>query len=190
MTAQQSPHTPPSRRVLSLPLNALGWVAVGLTAGAALFLILIFGRFLNVLMVVDFFGEGMLLGVAGLLAAVVGLLALLRSPQQSPHTTPLSRRVLSLPHTRLGWVAVGMASPVWALWIYSIIATLLSGAAITYEGVFFVLLFSGLLVIPGAAAGVFALLRSHDRSLLVWLAIVPALLFISFTLVLMLVEMV
>jgi hypothetical protein len=93
-------------------------------------------------------------------------------------------------------VAVGLASPAWAFWLYGIYVlygispSLLSGEKIpieAVEGVFWGLIFSGLLVIPGAAVGVFALLRSHDRSLLVWLAIVPALTFISFTLVLMLV---
>jgi hypothetical protein len=108
--------------------------------------------------------------------------------QHAPHSPPLWRKFLSLPHTRLGWVAVGLASPVWAFWlyvlysIYGIIPSLLSGNEIpmeAVEGLYFVLLFSGLLVIPGAAAGVFALLRSHDRSLLVWLAIVPALIFVA-----------
>jgi hypothetical protein len=30
--------------------------------------------------------------------------------QHAPHT-PLWRRVISLPHTRLGWLAVGLAKP-------------------------------------------------------------------------------
>jgi hypothetical protein len=98
--------------------------------------------------------------------------------QYTPHT-PLWRKFLSLPQTRLGWAAVVMASPFLALWVYGLVATLLSGDAITVEGVGMVLLVTGPLGIFGAAAGVFALLRSHERSLLVWLAMVPVLTFLS-----------
>ena len=96
--------------------------------------------------------------------------------QHAPHSPPMWRRFLSLPHTRLGWAAVVLASPVLALWLFGIIATLLNGDPITGEGVLFVLFFSAPLVIPGAVAGLIALLRSRDRSLLVWLAMVPYLL--------------
>ena len=198
MTAQHDPHTPPSRRVLALPHTPLGWLAVGLAAGSVLVLLLTYGDILNVLMgVVDSLGVGMflvgMLLVAVLLAvAVVGQIAFAsrRSPQQAPHTPPMWRKYLLLPHTRLGWLAVGLASPVWALWLYFIIDTLLSllsGDAISgsaenispVQAVGMVLLFTGPLGIFGAAAGVFALLRSHERSLLVWLALVPVLTFVS-----------
>ena len=98
--------------------------------------------------------------------------------QHAPHTPPLWRRFLSLPHSPPGWWAVGLSSPIWALWVYGLVANLLNGE-ITVEAVVMVLLFTGPLLIPGAIAGLIAVLGSHDRSLLVWLAIVPVLAFIS-----------
>ena len=106
--------------------------------------------------------------------------------RHAPHTTPLSptplwKRVLSLPQTPLGWAAVGLASPLLALWVYALVATLLNGDAITVEGllegVVLGVLFTGPFVLFGAAAGLVAVLQ-HDRSGLVWLAMVPGLLFI------------
>jgi hypothetical protein len=97
--------------------------------------------------------------------------------QQAPHTPPLWRKFLSLPQTGIGWWAVGLASPIWALWLYGLVANLLSGE-ITVEGVVMVLLFTGPLGIPAALAGLVAEL-SHERSGLVWLAMVPVLTFVS-----------
>jgi hypothetical protein len=103
--------------------------------------------------------------------------------QQAPHATPLSptplwRRVFSLPQTPLGWAAVGLASPVWALWVYGIASTLLQGDPLTAGGVILGALFTAPFGLFGAAAGLVAVLQ-HDRSLLVWLALVPVLLFVS-----------
>jgi hypothetical protein len=92
MTTQQAPHTPLWRRFLSLPHTRLGRWAIGLSAGSGL--LLIFGLFLNA-----FVGLGVspwvwVILIAGVLAgAVIGLIALLRSPQHAP-PIPLSRRVL------------------------------------------------------------------------------------------------
>jgi MFS family permease len=93
MTTGHAPHTPPLwRRVRSLPHTRLGRWAIGLTGGSAL--LLSFGLFLNG----DAVGVGVspwvwMILVAGILAgALVGLIALLRSPQHAP-PIPLSRRV-------------------------------------------------------------------------------------------------
>jgi hypothetical protein len=88
-------------------------------------------------------------------------------------------KYLSLPQTRLGWAAVVLASPVCALWLYGIIATLLSGNPITGEGVFMVLLFTGPLTVPAALAGLYAVGIKDERSWLVWLAMVPVLIYVS-----------
>jgi hypothetical protein len=96
------------------------------------------------------------------------------------------RQVLSLPQTGIGWWALGLAGPVWALWLFGIIATLLSGDAITGEGVFMALLFTGWWGLFGTVLGLIAVLLSHERSLLVWLAMVPGLAFVSFAIMLLL----
>ncbi|HEX5848911.1 MAG TPA: hypothetical protein VFY59_06910 [Rubrobacter sp.] len=93
MTAQHAPHTPLWRRVRSLPHTRLGRWAIGLTVGSGI--LLIFGLLL-------FLSVGgfevspwiWMILIGGILAgAVVGLIALLRSPQLAP-PIPLSRRVL------------------------------------------------------------------------------------------------
>ena len=80
MTAY-TPHTPPLwRRVLSLPHTRLGQWAIGLSAGSAL--LLIFGVFLNVNAGLVVSPWSWMILIAGILVgAVVGLIALLRSPQ-------------------------------------------------------------------------------------------------------------
>jgi MFS family permease len=80
MTAQHVPHTPLWRRVLSLPHTPLGQWTIGLTVGSVL--LLIFGLFLNVFAGLGVSSWAWMILIAGILAgAVVGLLALLRSPQ-------------------------------------------------------------------------------------------------------------
>ena len=39
------------------------------------------------------------------------------SAQHAPHTPPLWRQYLSLPHTRFGWWAVGLATPALAFMV-------------------------------------------------------------------------
>ena len=78
--------------------------------------------------------------------------------------TPLWRRVLSLPQTLLGWFAVGLAGIFWALTVYFAV----------YPAGLVVLVW----LLASAASGVvalIALLRSHERSALVWLAMVAGL---------------
>jgi len=85
--------------------------------------------------------------------------------QHVPHT-PLWRRFLSLPRTRLGWWAIGLAAPALVLLLplqlghndWPAITMLASAGA-------------------GGLAGLIALAR--DPSLLVWVAQVPALFFVS-----------
>ena len=93
MTTQHAPHTPPLwRKFLSLPHTRLGRWAIGLSVGSAL--LLIFGLFLNVNAGLGVSPWVWMILIAGILAgAVVGLIALLRSPQHAP-PIPLSRRVL------------------------------------------------------------------------------------------------
>ena len=79
--------------------------------------------------------------------------------QHAPHTPPMWRRFLSLPHTRLGWLAVGLAGIFWALTVYFAV----------YPAGLVVLVW----LLASAASGVvalIALLRGHEQSALVWVA--------------------
>ena len=166
MTTGHAPHTTPLwRRVLSLPHTRLGWWAIGLSAGSGL--LLIFGLFLNVNAGLGVSPWVWMILIAGILAgAVVGLIALLRSPQHAPHT-PRSGRVLSLPHTRLGWWAIGLTVGSVLLLIFGRISGVVGD-----PGLVMMIFIAGLL--PGAVVGLIALLRSQEeRSVLVWLAMVP-----------------
>jgi hypothetical protein len=168
MTTQHAPHTTPLwRRVLSRPHTRLRRWGIGLTAGAAL--LLIFGLFLNVNAGLDVSPWVWMILIAGILAgAVVG-----------------RRRFLSPPQTRLGWWAVVLASPVWALWYYGMVSevglyAVLKGEALAAEGVILGLLFTGPFALPGAIAGLIAVLEKHERSWMIWVvALLPALLFLA-----------
>jgi|SRR5215207_212888 len=105
--------------------------------------------------------------------------------QYVPHT-PLWRKVLSLPHTRLGWWAVGLSAGgvVLLLWVFLFaggpvdmpdphtwVAPWLSWAVTALA----VILAIMLLVVPLASGVVGSLaLAAGERSLLVWFAQVPA----------------
>ena len=108
--------------------------------------------------------------------------------QQAP-PTPLWRRFLSLPHTRLGWLAVGLSAvsvPLF-LWLllfaggpmpdpHSWVAPWLSWAVTALA----VILAIMVLVVPLASGVVGSLaLGAGERSLLVWFAQVPAALFFA-----------
>ena len=94
--------------------------------------------------------------------------------QQVPHAPPMWRKYLSLPRTRLGWLSV----------VLTAVSVTLLFMLIRFVGgdvVFMAMLFepswvaspvlAGLLA--GAVVGLLALLRSQERSVLVWLAMVP-----------------
>jgi hypothetical protein len=86
--------------------------------------------------------------------------------QQAPHP-PLWRRFLSLPHTLLGWWAIGLSAGSVLLLIFGGISGVVADPALVM-----MIFIAGLL--PGAVVGLIALLRSQDeRSVLVWLAMVP-----------------
>jgi hypothetical protein len=85
--------------------------------------------------------------------------------QHAPHT-PLWRRVLSLPHTLLGWLAVALT----AVPLLSMLDLSFGNALPSWVGAFLITS-----VLAGAVVGLLALLRSQqERSVLVWLAMVPA----------------
>lgn len=85
----------------------------------------------------------------------------------APHT-PLWRKVISLPHTRLGWWAIGLAATFVVLLIFGYNILPLYGIVLLFCG-----LCSGVL-------GLFAVLRQRERSALVWLAMLPGLFALAF----------
>src|SRR5215203_3342126 len=82
--------------------------------------------------------------------------------------TQLWRKVISLPHTRLGGWAVGSAATFVVLLFFGYNILPLYGIVLLFCG-----LCSGLL-------GLFAVLRRHERSALVWLAMLPGLFALAF----------
>ena len=111
------------------------------------------------------------------------------SAQYDPHT-PLWRRVLSLPHTRLGWWAVGLAGPALVLMAFTnvlgipntdtpqleIWGIVVSGPDGTATALAFLTWLVSALV--GGVVGFIAVVR--DRSLLLLVAQVPGLIIFSF----------
>lgn len=94
----------------------------------------------------------------------------------APHT-PLWRRVLSLPKTRLGWWSVGLAATFVALFIIN--ATVFMPATVVVPWRQVLLPFYGIAMLlcglAGGVTGVIAVLRWHERSALVWLSMLPGL---------------
>ena len=91
--------------------------------------------------------------------------------QHAPHTPPLWRRVISLPHTRLGWWAIGLTAGSALLLIFG--AFLVGLGASPWVGSLFV---AGLLGgVAGTVVALIALVGSHERSALVWLSMVAGL---------------
>ena len=107
--------------------------------------------------------------------------------QHAPHTplspTPLWRQVLSLPKTGLGWTAVVLGVPLSVPIVLGSISNILPGAGILDSdppGFLMLLmatsLFAGLF---GGLVAATALVGGHERSWLVWAALVPMLLVFS-----------
>ena len=90
----------------------------------------------------------------------------------APHTSPLWRRVLSLPQTRLGWWAVGLAATFVVMFLINGLVLMtgpipIQALAIAYGFVF---------IAVGLGSGVVAILAlayKHERSALVWAALLP-----------------
>ena len=88
---------------------------------------------------------------------------------RAPHT-PLWRKVLSLPQTRLGWWAIGLAATFVVLLIFGY-----GGLVLPFYGI--VLLLCGLC---GGAVGLIAVVGRRERSGFVWLSMVPGLVALAF----------
>jgi hypothetical protein len=93
--------------------------------------------------------------------------------QHAPHT-PLWRRFLSLPHTRLGWWAVGLASLVLSLTLIDLAIDL--PRSVVLETI--LLITAIVAALAGGVVGALAL-GSGERSLLVWGSLVPATIFFA-----------
>ena len=89
--------------------------------------------------------------------------------------------VFSLPGTRLGWYSVGLAAAFVALFIVNAAVLLPAPGVLPWREAFvgIALLLCGM---GGGVAALVALTRGHDRSWLVWLALLPAL-FVLFMIV-------
>ena len=97
----------------------------------------------------------------------------------TPHTPPLWRRVLSLPQTRLGWWAIGLASVSVVILIHKLTAGFFEFRALEKlleELIGWVLSAWVLSGLAGGVVGLIAVLRRHERSWLVWVAMVMAVL--------------
>jgi hypothetical protein len=116
--------------------------------------------------------------------------------------TPLWRRVFSLPKTRLGWWAIGLAGIALALYVVvgadtnemsikieNALSTIL-GVSVTWGEELWAILLNSTWILTGLAGAVVALiavLRRHERSALVWVAMVaglPALVIVAWLLAL------
>lgn len=89
--------------------------------------------------------------------------------------------VFSLPGTRLGWYSVGLAAGFVVLFIVNAAVLLPAPGMLPWREAFvgIALLLCGM---GGGVATLVALTRGHDRSWLVWLAVLPAL-FVLFMIV-------
>lgn len=107
--------------------------------------------------------------------------------QHVPHA-PLWRRVFSLPETRLGWWAVGLAGPSLILTVFFKVSEVLgwtflrpdvaaTGSSDQYPLLIIAWMLSGL---TGGVVGLISAARRRERSWLVWVAMVPGLIFFSY----------
>ena len=89
----------------------------------------------------------------------------------APHT-PLWRKVLSLPHTHLGWWAVGLAAMFVAMFLINGLVFMSGPIPIRAVAIAYGFLF----IAVGLGSGVVSLLAlayQHERSALVWVALLP-----------------
>ena len=105
------------------------------------------------------------------------------SAGHAPHTPPVWRQVLSLPHTLVGWWAIGLAAPALFFWA---LRTNINDGYLSIWGVslpsvpWVVLLIFYTWALSSLAGGLVGLIAvAHDRSLLVWVAQVPGLIAFS-----------
>src|SRR5688572_27522924 len=94
----------------------------------------------------------------------------------APHK-PLWRRLFSLPQTGPGWLSVVLAV------VFVVLFSLEAALFLSWPGVepWLEAFFGIVLIVYGLAGGVgalYALIRCHERSVLLWLAMVPGLLVI------------
>ena len=82
--------------------------------------------------------------------------------------------VFSLPGTRLGWYSVGLAAAFVVLFMVNAAVLLPAAGVLAWREAFVgtALLLCGM---GGGVGALVALIRGHDRSWLVWLAMVPGL---------------
>ena len=109
------------------------------------------------------------------------------SAGHAPHTSPPWREVLSLPHTRFGWWAVGLAGPALVLGVFFQLSVIFdwtflrpevvaqTGSADQYP---LLMLAWALSAVAGGVVGLIALAR--DRSALVWVAQAPGLIVFAY----------
>ncbi|HET7270445.1 MAG TPA: hypothetical protein VFI90_05095 [Rubrobacter sp.] len=89
--------------------------------------------------------------------------------------------VLSLPGTRLGWYSVGLAATFVVLFIVNAAVLLPAPGVVAWrEALVGIALL--LCALGGEVAALIALVRRHERSALVWLAMLPGL-FVLFLLI-------
>lgn len=105
------------------------------------------------------------------------------SAQHAPHT-PLWRRILLPPSTRLGWWSVGLAATFVALLIINATVFMPSAVEVPWRQLILPFYGIGMLLcgLAGGVVGLIAVIRRHERSWLVWLAMLPGLFVLLFVL--------
>ena len=99
--------------------------------------------------------------------------------QHVPHT-PLWRKFLSLPHTRLGWWALGLAGPALVITSFYWLSDVFDLGDGEITGVFEALLVLAWLLTAVAGGVVAFIAELRDRSLLLLIAQVPGLIIFAF----------
>jgi hypothetical protein len=101
----------------------------------------------------------------------------------TPHT-PLWRRVLSMPRTRLGRWSVGLAATFLILFIINQAVFIPSAVVVPWRHVLLPLYGIAMLLcgLSSGVVGLIAVLRRHERSALVWFTVLPGL-FVLFLLI-------